>query len=456
VAREALEEVEVERTLGEDRGQNASMKRVAAASLLGTTIEWYDFFIYITAASIVFNKLFFPSYAPLVGTLLALSVSAVGFVARPVGGAIFGHFGDRVGRKSMLIATLLLMGLATFAIGLLPTENQIGVLAPILLVVLRFLQGMGLGGEWGGAVLMAVEHSPEGQRGFYGSFPQMGIPAGVILSSLVFLAVTSLPDAQFLAWGWRVPFLLSILLVAVGLFIRLRILESPAFQQLRESGGEVRVPLVEVFRNNPRQLLVVAGAYLAQNVTFYILISFTLTYGEEQLNLPSNLMISIVVISSIVSFILLPLFARLSDRVGRKTMLLTGVVGMGVMAFVMFPLLDTRNYPLMLLGHLALTVFQSMNLGPIAAFFVEQFPTRVRYTGATMGYQLGTVLAGGLAPIIATAILQQTGSSIFVAAYVAGVAVISFIAIYFGAETYQRDIYADETAGSRPLAAERG
>jgi MFS family permease len=324
----------------------------------------------------------------------------------------------------MLIATLLLMGLATFAIGLLPTENQIGIAAPILLVALRFLQGLGLGGEWGGAVLMAVEHAPEGRRGFYGSFPQMGIPAGVILSSIVFLFVTSLPEEQFLAWGWRVPFLLSILLVAV--------------------------PIVEVFRNNLKQLLVVAGAYLAQNVTFYILISFTLTYGEETLKLPRNLMISIIIISSIASFLMMPLFASLSDRVGRKIMLLTGAAGMGTLCFVMFPLLDTKNYALMLGGHLLLTVFQSMNLGPIAAFFVEQFDTRVRYTGATMGYQLGTVAAGGLAPIIATAILQQTGSSIFIALYMAVVALISFIAISAGRETYQRDLDADSSSESAP------
>ncbi|MDQ3566602.1 MAG: MHS family MFS transporter [Actinomycetota bacterium] len=435
---------------GEEQGRTASIRQVAAASLLGTTIEWYDFFIYVTAASFVFNQLFFPSYAPLVGTLLALSTNAVGFVARPIGGAVFGHFGDKIGRKSMLIATLLLMGLATFAIGLLPTENQIGIAAPNLLGALRFLQGLGLGGEWGGAVLMAVEHAPEGRRGFYGSFPQMGIPAGVILSSIVFLFVTSLPEEQFLAWGWRVPFLLSILLVAVGLFIRLRILESPAFQRLREAGGAVAVPIVEVFRNNLKQLFVVAGAYLAQNVTFYILISFTLTYGEETLKLPRNLMISIIIISSIASFLMMPLFAALSDRVGRKLMLLTGAAGMGTLCFVMFPLLDTKNYALMLGGHLLLTVFQSMNLGPIAAFFVEQFDTRVRYTGATMGYQLGTVAAGGLAPIIATAILQQTGSSIFIALYMAVVALISFIAISAGRETYQRDLDADSSSESAP------
>src|SRR5215203_6621554 len=250
----------------QEAGQTTSIRQVAGASLLGTTIEWYDFFLYVTAVPLVFNRVFFPEFEPLVGTLLGYSTNAVAFVARPIGGAVFGHFGDRIGRKSMLVATLLLMGIATAAIGCLPTYAQIGVAAPILLILLRFLQGLGLGGEWGGAVLMAVEHSPEGRRGFYGSFPQMGIPAGVILSSLIFLVLTaSLTNEQFLAWGWRIPFLLSIVLVAVGLYIRLNILESPAFQGMQESGTASRVPLVEAFRDHWRQLLVVAGAYLAQN-----------------------------------------------------------------------------------------------------------------------------------------------------------------------------------------------
>ena len=440
----------MERTDRENSEQTVSIKTVAGASLLGTTIEWYDFFIYITAASLVFNQLFFPEFEPLVGTLLAYSVNAVAFVARPIGGALFGHFGDRIGRKSMLVATLLLMGLATFAIGCLPTYSQIGVIAPLVLVVLRFLQGLGLGGEWGGAVLMAVEHSPEDRRGFYGSFPQMGIPAGVIFSSLIFLALTfSLSNEQFLSWGWRVPFLLSIVLVAVGLFIRLRILESPAFQSIQESGTTARVPLVDVFRDHWKQVLVVAGAYLAQNITFYILISFVLAYGEEQLGFPRPTVISIIVISSIASFFLLPIFALLSDRFGRKPLLLTGTAGMGIFAFVMFPLLDTGNYPLMLLGHLALTFFQSMALGPVATFFVELFSTRVRYTGATMGYQLGTVIAGGSALIVATALLQYFGSSLYISAYMAAVCVLSFIAVWAGAETYQRDI-GEEAEYSRP------
>ena len=440
----------MERTGGQEEGRSASIRRVALASLLGTTIEWYDFFLYVTAASLVFNQIFFPEFEPLIGTLLSYSVNAVAFVARPIGGALFGHFGDRMGRKSMLIATLLLMGIATFAIGCLPTYAQIGVAAPLILIVLRFLQGLGLGGEWGGAVLMAVEHSPENRRGFYGSFPQMGIPAGVIFSSLAFLAVAALPEEQFLSWGWRIPFLFSILLVVVGLYIRLNILESPAFQGLQESGSESQMPIIDTFRDHWRQVLVVAVAYLAQNVTFYILIAFTLAYGQDQLGLARPTMVSIVVISSTVSFFLLPVFALLSDRMGRKPLLLTGTVGMAIMAFVMFPLLDTRSYPLMLLGHLLLTLFQSMNLGPIATFFVELFSTRVRYTGATMGYQAGTIVAGGSALIVATALLDYTGSGLSVAAYIAVMCVISFIAIYAGAETYQRDI--EEEAG--PLASE--
>ncbi|HLM77948.1 MAG TPA: MFS transporter [Rubrobacteraceae bacterium] len=440
----------MERLGGQDREQTASIRQVAGASLLGTTIEWYDFFLYVTAASLIFNQLFFPEFEPLVGTLLSYSVNAVAFVARPIGGAVFGHFGDRMGRKSMLIATLLLMGIATFAIGCLPTYAQIGVAAPILLILLRFLQGLGLGGEWGGAVLMAVEHSPEGRRGFYGSFPQMGIPAGVILSSLAFLAVGLLPNDQFLAWGWRIPFLLSIVLVGVGLYIRLNILESPAFQGLQESGSASQLPIIDTFREHWKQVLVVAGAYLAQNVVFYILIAFTLAYGQDQLGLTRPFMTSIVVISSVVSFLLLPAFALWSDRVGRRPLLLIGTVGMAVTAFAMFPLLDTRSYPLMLLGHLLLTVFQSMNLGPIATFFVELFPTRVRYTGATMGYQAGTIVAGGSALIIATALLAYTGTGFSVAAYIAVMCVLSFVAIYAGAETYQRDI--EEDVGDPSLA----
>jgi MHS family shikimate/dehydroshikimate transporter-like MFS transporter len=435
----------MERLGGEDRGRTASIKQVAGASLLGTTIEWYDFFLYVTAASLVFNQIFFPEFEPLIGTLLSYSVNAVAFVARPIGGAVFGHFGDRIGRKSMLIATLLLMGIATFAIGCLPTYAQIGVAAPLILIVLRFLQGLGLGGEWGGAVLMAVEHSPEGRRGFFGSFPQMGIPAGVIFSSLAFLVVALLPNDQFLAWGWRIPFLLSILLVGVGLYIRLNILESPAFQGLQESGTASQMPIIDTFRDHWKQVLIVAGAYLAQNVVFYILIAFTLAYGQDQLGLTRPFMTSIVVISSIVSFFLLPTFALLSDRFGRKPLLLIGLVGMAVTAFAMFPLLDTRSYPLMLLGHLLLTIFQSMNLGPIATFFVELFSTRVRYTGATMGYQAGTIIAGGSALIIATYLLEQTGSGLSVAVYMAVMCVLSFVAIYAGAETYQRDIEEDAT-----------
>ena len=443
----------MERAGGENGGQTASIRQVAGASLLGTTIEWYDFFLYVTAASLVFNQIFFPEFEPLVGTLLSYSVNAVAFIARPIGGAVFGHFGDRIGRKSMLIVTLLLMGIATFAIGCLPTYSQIGVAAPLILIVLRFVQGMGLGGEWGGAVLMSVEHSPEGRRGFFGSFPQMGIPAGVILSSLIFLVLTaSLSNEQFLAWGWRVPFLLSILLVGVGLYIRLNILESPAFQNVQESGTASQTPLVEVFRDHWKQVLVVAGAYLAQNVTFYILIAFTVAYGTEQLGLSRPFMVSIVVISSVVSFFLLPAFALLSDRFGRRPLLLTGTVGMAVMAFAMFPLLDTRNYALMLLGHLLVTVFQSMNLGPIATFFVELFETRVRYTGATMGYQAGTIIAGGSALIIATYLLDLTGSGLSIAAYIAVMCVLSFIAIYAGAETYQLDI--EQEMGDPQLAPE--
>src|SRR5918994_776213 len=296
----------MERVGGEDRGQISAIRKVAAASLIGTTIEWYDFFIYGTAAALVFPALFFPEFSETAGTLAAFATFGVGFFARPVGGVIFGHFGDRIGRKTMLVLTLTIMGVATTLIGLMPTYEQIGIWAPLLLVVLRFAQGLGVGGEWGGAVLMAVEHSPREKRGFFGSWPQMGVPAGLILSNLIFLAVSSLPEAQFMAWGWRVPFLISILLVAVGLFIRLRIMESPAFQEIKDSGSASEKPLADLVKTHKRDVLTAMGMRIAENGTFYVLTVFVLTYGEEALGLGKNTMLTGVMIAAALGLVTIP------------------------------------------------------------------------------------------------------------------------------------------------------
>jgi MFS transporter, MHS family, shikimate and dehydroshikimate transport protein len=304
----------MERLGEEDRGQVSAIRKVALASLIGTTIEWYDFFIYGTAAALVFPALFFPEFSETAGTLAAFATFGVGFFARPVGGIVFGHFGDRVGRKTMLVLTLTIMGVATTLIGLLPTYAAIGVAAPLLLVVLRFAQGLGVGGEWGGAVLMAVEHSPAERRGFFGSWPQMGVPAGLILSNLIFLAVATLPEEQFLAWGWRIPFLLSIFLVGVGLFIRLRIMESPAFRRVQESNTEARMPIVDVVRTYSKQVLLAAGAFLVINAYFYILVSYLINYATAEAGMSNSTILTVVLIASVVSFFAMPLFAALSDR----------------------------------------------------------------------------------------------------------------------------------------------
>jgi MHS family shikimate/dehydroshikimate transporter-like MFS transporter len=313
----------LERLGGQQAGETQSVKKVAAASFIGTTIEWYDFFLYGTAAALVFGDLFFPEAEPLVGTLLAFSTYAVGFVARPIGGVVFGHYGDRIGRKSMLVLSLLIMGIATFLIGVLPTYASIGVIAPMLLVVLRFAQGIGVGGEWGGAVLMSVEHAPQGRRGFFGSWPQMGVPAGLLLSTAVFAfvqAVTS--EAAFMSWGWRVPFLASIVLVGVGLFIRLKLMESPAFERVKETKTEAPRPIVDVVRKYPREVLVAMGMRVAENGCFYILTVFVLSYGEEELGLGKSTMLTGVIIAAAIGLFTVPLWGALSDRIGRKPLYL--------------------------------------------------------------------------------------------------------------------------------------
>jgi metabolite-proton symporter len=418
-----------------------SVRRVVLASFIGTTIEWYDFFLYGTAAALVFNQLFFPTFDPLAGTMAALGTYSVGFFARPVGGIVFGHLGDRIGRKSMLVTTLMLMGLATFHIGLLPTYAQAGVAAPVLLVVLRFIQGFGVGGEWGGAVLMAVEHGHRGRRGLYASWVQAGVPAGLLLATAVFNLCSLLPEETFLRWGWRIPFLLGIALLGVGLFIRLRVLESPLFTQLQDQSKAVRVPFLEVIRRYPRNVLLAIGARFAENGCFYIFTVFVLTYTSVELNLPKSTVLNAVLMASAVQFLVIPVFGVLSDHLGRRPIYLGGALTLALFAFPFFGMVDTRSTLMIWLAIIIGLIVHAAMYAPQAAFFSELFGTEVRYSGASIGYQLASPLAGGLAPLIATALLQWSGGRPWpVAVYLIVLAAVTLVSVWFAAETHRVEL----------------
>jgi metabolite-proton symporter len=404
--------------------------QVALASFVGTAVEWYDYFIYGTAAALVFGPLFFPSFSSVAGTMAAFATYSVGFLARPLGGIVMGHFGDRVGRKSMLVISLLTIGLATTAIGLLPTYAQVGAWAPLLLVSLRFLQGFGVGGEWGGAVLLAVEHAPANRRGFYGSFPQMGVPGGLILANLVFLGVSaSLSEREFLAWGWRVPFLASIVMVVIGVLIRWQLNESPDFERVRQTGGRERMPIVTVLRNSPRQVLLAAGAFVGNNTLGYIFMAYLLSYCTRVLKLERGFILTSTLVAALVWLATIPWASALSDRHGRARVLLIGSVGLAAAALALFPLVNTKNPALLVAALVVTAVFLGVTYGPLAAFLSELFPANVRYSGASLGYQIGSILGGGIAPTVAAGLFVRWQSTLPISIYLAAVSLLSLACI---------------------------
>lgn len=411
------------------------------ASFIGTAIEWYDFFLYGTAAALVFNKLFFPTIEPAAGTMAAFATYAVGFFARPVGGVIFGHFGDRIGRKSMLVTTLIMMGAATALIGVLPTYEQAGLLAPALLVLLRFVQGIGVGGEWGGAVLMAVEHGDKTQRGLRGSWVQAGVPVGLLLATGTFTLFSALPEKTFLEWGWRVPFLLGILLTGVGLFIRLHVLESPVFDRMKLDQPVAKMPVLEAVRQHPRNVLLAMGARFAENACFYIFTVFVLTYATQQLRLEKSIALQGILMGSLAQIGMIPFFGALSDRVGRRPVYLGGALFLALFAFPFFWLVDMGSNGTLQLAIVIGMIGHAAMYGPQAAFFSELFSTRVRYSGASLGYQLASPLAGGLAPLIAAGLLKWSdGKPWPIALYLVGTALITLLAVWLAKETRNNDL----------------
>jgi metabolite-proton symporter len=422
---------------------------VAIASFIGTTIEWYDFFLYGTASALVFGRLFFPKYDAMTGAMASYGTYAVGFLARPIGGIVCGHFGDRIGRKSMLIFTLLLMGVATALIGLLPTYNDIGVWAPALLIALRIAQGFAVGGEWGGAVLMAVEHSPKGKRGFYGSWPQVGVPAGLLLSTGVFALISQMPEEILFSWGWRVAFLLSVLLVAVGLYVRLAMTEPPDFAEIKRTGSESKAPILDAVRQHPKNVVLAMGARVAENGAFYLYTVFILTYATQpQIGFSRSPVLNAIALTAIIEIFAIPTYGWLSDKVGRRPVYLFGAIFTALFAFPFFWLVETSSTPLMTLAIVvALVGGHSAMYGPQASFFSELFGTRVRYSGASLGYQLASAVAGGLSPLIATALLHRTGASWPIALFVVGLAAVTTISVFLATETVHSEITTESDVG---------
>lgn len=407
-----------------------AVRRATYASVVGTTIEWYDFFLYGTAAALVFPQLFFPGAGgALTGVIAAFGTQFVGFVARPVGAAIFGHYGDRIGRKTTLMVTLFLMAFGTVLIGVLPTYAAIGVWAPVLLTVLRIIQGIGVGGEWGGSVLIAMEWGNQNRRGLFASWPQMGVPLGLVLSTGLVRLFSGITGPDFITYGWRIPFLLSIVLVGVGLFVRLRVIESPEFEAVRKADKVVRVPLLEAIRRQWREIVLSALVRASEQAPFYIFITFVITYAVKQLKFSSDEILVDTLIAAALGLISIPVFGMLSDRFGRKLIYGIGIVGTALYAFPYFGLLNTRNSLLIGVAIVVSLIFHDIQYGPQAALIAESFDADIRYTGAGMGYQLASVIAGGPAPLIAAALLAGTGESTPISIYIIICAVVSMVAL---------------------------
>jgi len=431
----------LEAVTGADRASPANLRHIVLASVLGTTVEWYDFLIYGVGAALVFNKLFFPSFDPLVGTLAAFGSYAVGFVARPLGGAIFGHYGDRLGRKAMLTLTMIIMGGGTFLIGLLPTYEQIGIFAPVLLIFLRLLQGIGIGGEWGGAVLMVIESGDPKRRGFLGSLVQVGFPLGMVLATIVFAAVSKLPESDFLAWGWRVPFLISFVLVGVGMFVRLKLVETPKFRELQNHDEVAEMPIFDVLRRDWKNFLIAVGLKLTEVAWVYILTVFIVFYAASRLGLSRSIILDAVLYAALLELITIPLFGILSDKIGRKPMYAAGAIFSALLAFPLFALLDTKDtLTITLTIAVVMSLTHALMFGPQAAFLPELFGTKVRYSGASLGCQVSAAISGGFAPLIATGLLTWENGTRSISLYLVGLAAVTLLAVIASKETAFRDL----------------
>ncbi|MET4801679.1 MFS transporter [Bradyrhizobium sp. LB11.1] len=444
-------------TLGLDAAQltpsehQLQLRRAIIASTIGTAIEWYDFFLYSTVTGLVFAKLFFPHSDPWVGTLEAFAIYAVGFIARPIGAAIFGHYGDRIGRKSTLIATLLLMGLATAAVAVVPTYSSIGIWGAVILTVLRFIQGIGVGGEWGGSVLMSMEWARNDRsRGFIASWPQFGVPCGLFLANLAVLSFSQMAGGDlFLAWGWRIPFALSLILVGVGLYIRLGILETPVFSKLLAERRLDRTPMLTVIRQHPKEILLSAFARMAEQAPFYIFTAFVFSYGIGTLHLSRDFLLTAVLAASVLSFVTIPVCGHLSDQVGRKNMYMAGALLTGIFGFVYFAMLDTGSEVVVFLAIVLSLIPHDMMYGPQAALIAESFTGNLRYSGASLGYQFASVIAGGPAPLIAAWLFGTFHSATAIAAYIAACSIITLIATALMTDYTGKDINAADAHVSR-------